>query len=164
LPAHRIDAGISPEPKPSASAVGRRFGIAGFAALSILLCSGATAPISCSAGPTGPSGGEVAGAAVGVGAVIAVVVVVAVKSGHHSLSGCVIAGPNGPELQASDSKRYALEGDPSDIKVGDRVKIHGSRVKKTRDTTGDQVYRVEKLKKDYGPCPVSGSSASHPAP
>jgi hypothetical protein len=98
------------------------------------------------------------GAAVGIGAVIAIVVVVAVNSGHHTISGCVISGPNGLELQTGDSKRYALEGDAASIKVGDRVKIHGSRVKKTKDTKGDQVYRVEKLRRDYGPCPVKISA------
>jgi len=100
---------------------------------------------------------------VGIGAAVAVIVVVAVEvsNGHHTLSGCVISGPNGLELQTSESKRYALEGDASSIKVGDRVKIHGSRVKKTKDTAGDQVYRVEKLKKDYGPCPVNAAAASH---
>jgi hypothetical protein len=73
------------------------------------------------------------------------------------VTGCVVSGPNGPELQTGD-KRYALEGDAASIKVGDRVKIHGSRVKKTRDQTGGQVYRVEKIKKDYGPCPVSDTA------
>jgi hypothetical protein len=130
-----------------------RPGIAAVAALTAFLCTGAT-------GSCGPSEGEVVGAGVGIGAAIAVIVVVAVEvtNGHHTVSGCVVSGPNGLELQSGDSKRYALEGDASRIKVGDRVKIHGSRVKKTKDTTGDQVYRVQKLKKDYGPCP-----APHPA-
>jgi len=106
----------------------------------------------------------VVGVAVGAGAVIALVVVVAVNSGHHTVSGCVVSGPNGLELQTSESKRYALEGDAASIKVGDRVKIHGSRVKKTKDTTGDQVYRVEKLKKDCGACPVSMTAPCRSTP
>lgn len=121
-----------------------------FGAVTVLFCSGAT---QC-----GPTGGEVAGTGVGIGAGIAVIVVVAVNVTHQGITGCVVSGPNRPEPETSD-KHYALEGDAASIKVGDRVKIRGSRVKKTKDQAGDQVYRVEKLRKDYGPCPV-GKSAS----
>jgi hypothetical protein len=129
--------------------------VAAFGALTVLLCSGATSPTNCSSGSYGPvSNGEIIGAAVGVGAGVAVIVVVVVEvSTHHTMSGCVVSGPDGLALQTSD-KRYALEGDASSIKVGDRVKISGKHVKKTKDQTGDQVYKVQKLKKDYGPCPV----------
>ena len=85
-------AGIPPVPQPLSRAP-RHVGVAAFAALSIFLCSGATYP-SCS-GSIGPSKGEVVGVAVGVGAVIAVVTVVAVNASHHSLTGCVVNGPNG---------------------------------------------------------------------
>ena len=135
----------------------RAFGVAAFGALTVFLCSGATSPTNCSGPNVGPSNGELVGAAVGIGAGIAVIVVVVVhESTHHSVTGCVVAGPNGPELQTSD-RRYALDGDAASIKVGDRVKIQGSRVKKTKDQTGDQVYRVKKINKDYGPCPVGKS-------
>jgi hypothetical protein len=159
------DPGISPSPTPPSPAR-RRFGIVAFAGLTVFLCSGATSPTSCPSGNIGggPSSGEVIGAAVGGVAVVLVGVVVAVElsKGHHTLNGCVIAGPNGLELVTTDSKRYALQGDAASIKVGDRVKIHGSRIKKTKDTQGDQIYRVEKLNKDYGPCPAA--LAGHPAP
>jgi hypothetical protein len=102
----------------------------------------------------GPSGGEVAGAAVGVVAVVSVVVAVAVSHSHHVKSGCVVAGPRGLELQTSDSKTYALEGDATNLKIGDRVKIHGSKIKKAKDATGPDVFKVEKLNKDYGACHV----------
>jgi len=160
------DTGIPPAPK-APSPARRRLGIAAFAGLTVFLCSGATSPTSCpSGGNIGPSNGEIIGVAVGAVAVVVVGVVVAVEvnKAHHTLNGCVIAGPNGLELVTSDSRRYALEGDAASIKVGDRVKIHGSRVKKTKDTKGDQVYRVEKLKKDYGPCPAATASPEHAAP
>ncbi len=48
-----------------------------------------------------------------------------------------------------------LEGDAASVKVGDRVKLHGSKVKKTKGTVGDQVFKVEKLNRDYGPCPAA---------
>ena len=111
----------------------------------------------------GPSKGEVVGAAVGVGAVVAAVTIVAVNHSHHTLNGCVFAGQNGLQLRTSDSKTYAIEGDAADIKAGDKVKLHGSRVKKTKDSSGDQVFKVEKLKKDYGPCHVTPAEAAKPA-
>jgi hypothetical protein len=140
-----------------ASRSGRAFGIAALAALTALLCSGATSPTGCqSSGTIGPSKGEVIGAAVGIVAVItvAIVVVVEVNHGHHVVTGCVVTGPDGLQLRTSDAKTYTLEGDAASIKVGDRVKFHGSKVKKTKDTAGNQVFKVEKIQKDYGPCPA----------
>ena len=88
----------------------KRFGVVAFGALTVLLCSGATSPTNCSSGSFGPSKGEVIGAAVGIGAGLAVIVVVVVHvSTHHSETGCVVSGPDGPELQMND-KRYALDG------------------------------------------------------
>jgi hypothetical protein len=152
--------GLDPsETAKTSSIANRRLGIAAFTVLAVLLCSGSTAPVACtgSTGSIGPSTGEVVGAAVGIGAVIAVAIIVPVEisHSHHSLTGCVVTGPSGIELRTSDSKTYALEGDAASIKVGDRVKLHGSKAKKTKDTTGDQVFRVEKLNRDYGSCPVS---------
>ncbi len=109
-------------------------------------------------GHIGPSGGEVAGAAIGVAAVVSVVVALAVSHSHHVKSGCVVSGPHGLELQTSDSKAYALEGDAAHLKVGDHVKIHGSKVKKAKGATGPDVFKVEKLNKDYGTCHVGGAS------
>jgi hypothetical protein len=144
---------------------GRRSGVAAFAALAVLLCSGATtSPTGCpgGSGSIGPSNGEVVGAAVGIAAVIAVAIIVPVEisHSHHTLKGCVFAGPNGIELQTSDNKTYSLEGDAASIKAGDMIKFHGSKVKKTKDTTGDQVFQVQKLTKDYGPCKVVAQPAS----
>src|ERR1035437_6573577 len=143
----------------------RRRGISALVALGALLCSGASSPTGCqqSSGSIGPSTGEVVGAAVGVGAVIAAVVLIGVNHSHHTLKGCVLSGPNGLELQTSEPKTYALDGDAATIKPGDRVKLHGSRVKKTKDQSGSQVFKVEKLSKDYGPCKVSGAPTGRPA-
>ena len=161
---------VSPSTRASnaPSRMDRKLGIAAFAALTVLLCSGASSPTGCpsSSGPIGPSEGEVVGAAVGIGAAIAVVVVVLVEvnHSHHSLSGCVLSGQNGLELQTSDSKTYALAGDAASIRVGDRVKLKGSKVKKTKDSTGDQVFRVASMNKDYGPCKVNATTAANSTP
>jgi hypothetical protein len=163
---------VSP-PTPASNApsrLNRKFGIAAFGCLAVLLCSGATAPTGCTSNSSsdsiGPRQGEVIGAAVGVGAAIAVAVVVLVEvnHSHHSLSGCAISAPNGLELQTSDSKSYALVGDAASIRVGDRVKLKGSKVKKTKDTTGDQIFRVAAINKDYGPCKVNATTAAKLTP
>jgi hypothetical protein len=67
---------------------------------------------------------------------------------------------NGLQLQTSDGKTYALEGDAASIRVGDKVKVHGSKIKKTKDSSGPGVFRVEKLNRDYGPCPVAAAAAA----
>ena len=153
----------SAPPKPSAAGI-RPMGITAFAALTVLLCSGATSPTTCqsSGGSIGPSNGEVAGAAIGIGAVIAVAIIVPIEvtKSHHQLTGCVVTASNGLELQTSDAKTYSLEGDAASIKVGDRVKIHGSKIKKTKDSTGPQVFKVEMLKRDYGPCPAAAAGSA----
>ena len=156
---------LQPDPESKSSSepgkaipISRRMGIAAFTALGVLLCSGATAPTGCpsGSGSIGPSQGEVVGAAVGVVAAVTVVVVVLVEvnKSHHTVNGCVSAGANGLELETSDRRHYTLEGDAASVKVGDRVKLHGSKVKKTKDSSGDQVFKVQKLNKDFGPCPA----------
>jgi hypothetical protein len=125
--------------------------ICAFAIVAALLCSGAT---SCTKTQVGLS--IAASAAIVAG--VTVGITLAVQNSHHTLHGCAFTGPNGPELRTADSKVFALEGSPEAIKVGDRLKLHGSKLKKTKNSTGDQVFVVEKLKKDYGPCPAAAAA------
>lgn len=144
--------------RKATTTVSRRSGVAALAALAVIFCSGATSPSGCnsSSDSIGPSGGQVAGAAIGIGAVVAVAIIVPIEinHSHHRLKGCVFNGPSGFELRTSNGKTYGLEGDPSSIKAGDMVQFHGSKVKKTKDSNGNEVFRVEKIKKEYGPCKV----------
>jgi hypothetical protein len=145
------------------SSLMRRWGFTAFAAMAAMLCTGASSPTGCSSsGSIGPSNGELIGAAVGIGAVVAVAIIVPVEisHSHHFVTGCVITAPNGLELQTSDAKTYSLEGDAASIKVGDKVKLHGTKIKKTTDSTGPDVFKVEKLNRNYGPCPVAPATAS----
>jgi len=113
-----------------------------------LVCSGVT---SCSKTQVGLSVTAIAAVLVGT----AVGVTLAVQHSHHTLQGCIASGLNGLELRMSDGKLYALKGELADVKVGDKLKLHGSRVKKVKgDSTGGQVFVVEKINKDYGPCPA----------
>ena len=136
----------------------RRTGIVSMIAVSLFLFCGQSAPVACNAPQQqiGPSKGEVIGvgvAAVGV-IVIGTVVLVHVHNSHHTIKGCVVAGPSGVQIKSgtgSDMKTYTLSGD-TNVKVGDLVKVHGSKVKKVKNSTDDQTFIVEKLNKDYGPC------------
>ena len=132
------------------------------AALASLICCGVagccgSGMTNCkSSGSLGPSGAEVAGVVIAAGAVVATAVALEVHHSHHMLKGCASTGPNGLELQAQgDGKAYMLSGDTANIKAGDRILVHGSRVKQPKHSTTVQTFSVEKLGKDYGPCMLS---------
>jgi hypothetical protein len=87
----------------------------------------------------------VAGAAIGVGLYFAF---------HHgaSLKGCAASGPGGLALtNQGDQLVYQLSGDTADIKPGDLVRVKG---KKRHAKVSTPTFLVEKLSKDYGPCPI----------
>ena len=131
--------------------------------ISAYLFSGQSAPQGCAKSNQqfniGPSKGQVIGAAVGVVAVIAVgtVVLVEVHKSHHTVKGCVTSGPDGMEVttEGDKPKTYRLDGDTASVKPGDLVRFHGDKVKKAKDSTGDQVFRVQKISREYGACKVA---------
>jgi hypothetical protein len=147
------DRSATPEASSRAS---RRQRITAFAVFAALVCSGAT---SCTRTQVGLSTAAIAAVLV----VTTVAVTKAAENSHHTLQGCVFSDANGLKLRTSDAKVYTLEGEVTTIKVGDRVKFHGSKLKKTKDSTGDLVFVVEKLNKDYGPCPVNATTSATPA-
>lgn len=142
----------------------------GIAVLAIALLFGSGRPSAAQNPWTFPSGcigycGN--GIAIGIGVVAGVVattgILIAVNHGHHFLKGCVSNGPNGLELQTSDSKIYVLEGDPSNVKAGELVRVHGSRHKTGKSFKNNQVFKVDQLKKDYGACQVAPAPAAGPS-
>jgi hypothetical protein len=147
----------------------RRSGIVCFVVLGSFLMCGSTAPPGCApSGPIGPSDGEIIGGIVGVAAVIVVgtVVLVEVNKAHHTIKGCVTAGPDGLAVHTEgNGKVYALTGVTSNVKVGDVIKVHGSKQKGQKDSAGDQDFAVEKMGRDYGPCKADlASPAAAPQP
>lgn len=147
-------------PPPSIlSTITRRTGLKALIIAGLIL-SGASSPVlgqGSSSGNLDFTGYKI-GIAIGAVAIAAVVVAVAVNHNHHFMSGCVLSGSNGLELQTSDSRTVALQGESAGIKAGDRIKVHGSKVKKTKGATSSDVFRVDQLKKDYGPCHVDHAS------
>jgi hypothetical protein len=126
--------------------------------LTTFLLSGATAPQTCTTPPPQQSshtGAEVAAIAIVAGVVVGTVILVEVHHSHHTIKGCVSAGQNGLQVQNDgDMKMYDLTGVTADVKVGDQVRVHGAKEKKTKGAA-DQIFVVEKMNKDYGPCKVS---------
>ncbi len=135
-------------------------------ALASFVCCAVGGPEGCQSSQLknesfGPTAGEVVGIAAGVGAAV-VVTIVLVNRAHHTVKGCVFAGKDGLEVQTQDNmKTYALAGVTENIKAGDLVQFHGSKVKKVKDSTGDQTFTVQKISKDYGPCTLKPGAAAN---
>ena len=74
-----------------------------------------------------------------------------------SLTGCVIDGSYGLQIETEgDGQTYALVGEVSGIKPGERIRLSG---KKEKHNDGvPQVFLVEKLKRDYGACPATSAA------
>jgi len=145
----------------------RRKGIVSMLALTSFLFCGMTAPQQCNSNTNNGHGTAIAIAAVatiGVGTAI----IIAVHSSHHNIKGCAYSDKDGLHIQDGDTtKDFVLIGATPNIKVGDVVKVHGSKVKQKKGETGDQTFVVEKLSKDYGVCktpPTPGAPAPAPAP
>lgn len=100
------------------------------------------------------------GIGVTAGALAAIGIALAINHDHHTLVGCVSSGPSGFEVQTGDAKTWSLEGNAVAIKAGDRVKLHGSKMKKADRSSSSAVFKVEKLKRDYGPCAVASASTA----
>jgi len=141
---------VQPASTPEVSSrAGRCQRVTAVAVLAALLCSGAT---SCTKTQVGLSVAAIAAVLVGT----TVGVTYAVKNHNHTLQGCLFSDAGGLKLRTSDGAVYALKGDGAGVKAGERVKFHGSKVKRAKgDSTGDQVFEVQKLNKDYGLCPAT---------
>jgi hypothetical protein len=100
-------------------------------------------------------------AAVVVGTTVGITL--AVQHSHHTVQGCIFSDADGLKLRTSDAKIYSVKGETADIKVGDKLKLHGSKEKKIKGAPAvDQVFLVEKLNKDYGPCAANPAASTKP--
>ncbi len=126
--------------------------LARFAVCALLVTTAARPAIAGSI----PTKSDVVWIGVGVAAIgagIGVGIFYAVRHGH-SLTGCAAAGPSGLDLRSQgDQQTYTLVGDVAGIKPGQRIRVSGKK-EKAGAGTGRQ-FLVEKLSKDYGPCPAA---------
>ncbi len=99
--------------------------------------------------------GKLVGITVGlaaIGAGIGIGVYVAVHH-NHTLTGCISSGAGGLLLRNhGDQQTYAIVGEVSAIKPGERVRVSGKKSKQKGD--GPKQFLVEKLDKDFGACQV----------
>jgi hypothetical protein len=101
-----------------------------------------------------PSAGAIVG---GIAAVAAAVVIVAVVIIHKStakrtITGCVNSGENGMRVtDEKDKQSYALSGNTTGIKPGDRMTLQGKKIK-MKDAAKTLVWETKKISKDFGVC------------
>ena len=134
-------------------------------ALVSLACCTTTGLTGCGNDPLGnqdvggfPGKGTVIGIALGVGAGVAAATIIAVHHSHHTVKGCILSGPNGLEVQENASSTFELTGLTKDVKVGDRYRLNGSKLKKAKHEPGNRTFLVDKVGKDYGPCVATPQS------
>jgi hypothetical protein len=99
--------------------------------------------------------GAIVGAVVAAIAIVAVIVIVAVHySKKRTVTGCVNTGPNGMTVtDEKDSKVYALSGNTVGITPGDRVKLHGKKIKsRGPGNTQQDRWEAGSVAKDFGVC------------
>ena len=99
-------------------------------------------------GRIGPSGAQVAGAAVGAGAVIGIVLYLTLH--RPSITGCIRAVDSTFTITDQNGQlSYIVVNADTGLKPGERVKLQG---KKKKDKSGSLTFRMNKIKHDYGPC------------
>src|ERR1039458_4484583 len=98
------------------------------------------------------SNGTIDGVIVGVAAGVAVIAIVAIHySKKRTITGCVNSGGNGLTVtDEKDKQTYALSGDTTGIKPGDRMRVQGKKVKSSPDKPIE--WEARKATKDFGVC------------
>ena len=98
------------------------------------------------------SNGTIAGAIVGVVVGVAIIAIVAVHySKKRTITGCVNPGGNGMTVtDEKDKQIYALSGDTTGIKPGNRMKLEGKKAKSTAPQPLE--WEARKVAKDFGVC------------
>ncbi len=124
-------------------------------------CFALCMPAEAQAPSTGPNNSPIGGVTTGdiVGAIVAaaaVVVVVVIVSVHYSkkrtITGCVNTVANGMTIaDEKDHQIYALSSNTDGIKPGDRVKLHGKRVK-PKSPDQKLIWETKNVVRDYGVC------------
>jgi len=85
--------------------------------------------------------------------VLTTVLILHYKSKKTAITGCVISGDNGMTVtDEKDRRTYALSGNTTGIKPGDRMRLQGKAVKpKSPEKT--LVWEAKEVTKDFGVCP-----------
>lgn len=82
-------------------------------------------------------------------AVIAIVLVLRHKPKQRTITGCVNSGAGGMSLtDEKDQRVYALSGDTTGVKPGDRMTLDGNR----KDAGSSLSFETRKISRDFGAC------------
>lgn len=120
------------------------------AVICAMLLTAATRPARANSIPTSSDVAWIGVAVAAIGAGIGIAIYVAVHH-NHTLTGCASSAANGLQLQnEGDRQTYALIGEVSGIKSGDRIRVNGKKEKANAGVS--RQFLVEKLGKDYGAC------------
>ena len=84
--------------------------------------------------------------------VIVTVVIIHKSSSKRTITGCVNAGEQGMTvIDDKDKHSYALSGNTTGIKPGNRVTLQGKKIQ-TKDTGKILVWETKQKTKDFGVC------------
>lgn len=122
--------------------------------LIVVLCAALATPARAQVGGRiGPSKGTIVGAIAGIVAGVVVVAVVAIHySKKRAITGCVNSAGSGLTItDEKDKQTYALSGNTTGIKPGDRMKLQGKKVK-SKDPDKTLVWEAKAISKDFGVC------------
>ena len=122
---------------------------------------GGTSGGTANGGSSGGSYGSGAAVGVGIGAAAAGAGLIYWATHHKAtIAGCVESGEEGQTIQNdADHQSYRLAPGSEPVETGQKVKLIG---KKYKDSSGQRIFQVAKVSKNYGSC--SGESAANAAP
>lgn len=116
------------------------------AVLSVALVRTASAESIQAAGKQITIGIVVVSIAIGIGVTL---LILHEKHKKAVLTGCVASATNGMSItDAKDGRTYALTGDPTGIKPGDRMTLEGKR----RGSANTVVFEAHRVIRDLGAC------------
>lgn len=98
--------------------------------------------------------GIIAGVVVGgIFLTVGVVFVAVHYSRKRNLTGCIVSGASGMSVtDEGDKKVYTLSGNTTGITPGNRMKLHGKKIKSKLPDKA-LIWETSKVSKDFGVCP-----------
>jgi hypothetical protein len=120
--------------------------------LAVVLSVALTTPVMADTNLKTQSDNIVIGVVVAIVGVVVLAVVLIHYSKERSITGCVVAGGSGMSLaDEKDKQTYALSGDTTGVKAGDRMKLRGKLVK-SKGSEQTLTWKTTTVAKDFGIC------------
>lgn len=121
--------------------------------LIVVLCVALSAPARANTSLKTAATEIVIGIVVVAAAATVLVVVLIHKSRKTAITGCVSSGENGMNItDEKDRQIYALSGNTTGVKPGERLRLKGSKAK-AKGSDKRLVWEAEAITKDFGICP-----------